>query len=197
MFRRFRPASQDAVTPSPPVVETSAWTRAVLVPAVLLMALGAWVFLAPLAGPYFSFGFDTSTRWRFSEAHWTLSLAPGIAIFCAGLLMTRRSRALGWLAGLVAVAAGVWLVIGPSLHPTWSSSGFAPLPGTDAKTAGRWIADFYGAGALAIYLGAQAQGLLERRAPAQVPAAPRAPLRSEPADDRGAEQETMVSGPVS
>jgi hypothetical protein len=198
MFRRFRPASQDAVVSDPPVVETSAWTRAVLVPAVLLMALGAWVFLVPLAGSYFSFGFDTSARWRFSEAHWTLSLAPGIALFCAGLLMTRRSRAIGWLAGLVAVAAGVWLVIGPSMHPTWSSSGVAPLPGTDTKTAARWIADFYGAGALAIYLGAQAQGLLERRAPARTDAvAPRAPLRSVHADDTRTEQETMVSGPAS
>src|SRR4029077_948390 len=101
-----------------PVAETGAWTRAVLVPAVLLMALGAWGFLAALIGPNCSFGFDTSTRWRFSQAHWTLSLAPGIALFCAGLLMTRRSRAIGWLAGLVAVAAGVWLGIGPSLHPT-------------------------------------------------------------------------------
>jgi hypothetical protein len=30
-------------------------------------------------------------------------------------------------------------------------------------TAARWIGCFYGAGALAIYLGAHAQGLLERR----------------------------------
>jgi len=184
MFRRFRPASDDVAPPTAPVVQTSAWTRAVLVPAVLLMALGAWVFLAPLIGPYFSFGFDTSTRWRFSQAHWTLSLAPGIAIFCAGLLMTRRSRAIGWLAGLVAVVAGVWLVIGPTLHPTWSSSGFAPLPGTDGKTAARWIADFYGAGALAIYLGAQAAPAARPAPIAPVPDAP--PRRTE-------DQETMVS----
>lgn len=193
MFRRFRPASQD-VPPPAPVVETSAWTRAVLVPAVLLMALGAWVFLAPLIGPYFSFGLDTSTRWRFSQAHWTLSLAPGIALFCAGLLMTRRSRAIGWLAGLVAVVAGVWLVIGPTLHPTWSSSGFTPLPGTDGKTAARWIADFYGAGAFAIYLGAQAQGLLERRSAQAEPAA--RPLRPVPAEETPpsrTDEATMVS----
>jgi len=199
MFRRFRPASQDdnaPATPVAPVVETRAWTRAVLVPAVLLMALGAWVFLIPLVGPYFSFGFDTSTKWRFSQAHWTLSLAPGIALFCAGLLMTRRSRALGWLAGLVAVVAGVWLVIGPTLHPTWSSSGFAPLPGTDTKTAARWIADFYGAGALAIYLGAQAQGLLERRVPVQTTTETPRAARTAPVQDespRRAEEETMIS----
>ena len=145
--------------------ETSAtWTGAVLLPAVLLIVLGAWVCLVPLAGPYASFGFDTSARWRFSQDHLALSLAPGIAIALGGLLMTRRSRAAGWLAGLLAVAGGTWLVVGPSLHPLWSSHTFGPLPGGAAKTAARWIATFYGPGALAVYLGAQAQGLLERRA---------------------------------
>jgi hypothetical protein len=203
MFRRFRPASQDYVPPAP-AVETRGWTPAVIVPALLLMVLGAWVFLAPLVGPYFSFGFDTSSKWRFTNDHWLLSLAPGIAIFAAGLLMTVRSRAMGWLAGLVAVVAGVWLVIGPTLHPTWSSHVFAPLPGSEWKTAARWIADFYGAGALAIYLGAQAQGLLERRGvhritgPGPAPTAQRArPTPAQQASPRRTEsdQETMVSGP--
>lgn len=196
MFRRFRPASEDYETPAP-AVETRGWTPAVIVPAVLLMVLGAWVFLAPLVGPYFSFGFDTSSKWRFTSDHWLLSLAPGIALFAAGLLMTVRSRAIGWLAGLVAVAAGVWLVIAPTLHPTWSSHVFSPLPGGEWKTAARWIADFYGPGALAIYLGAQAQGLLERRSSVQtVTQTPRAtrtaPVR-EDVPERQAEDETMVS----
>ena len=170
MFRRRRQ-----------VAEATGWTGAVIVPAVLLMALGAWVVLVPLAGPYFSFGFDTSAKWRFSQDHWVLSLAPGIAIFAGGLLMTRRSRAAGWLAGLLAVAGGAWLVVGPSLHPTWSTHAFGPLPGGAGKTAARWIADFYGAGALAVYLGAQAQGLLERRAVATAPEA--APVRTPARDD--------------
>jgi hypothetical protein len=196
MFRRFRPASEDYETPAP-AVETRGWTPAVIVPAVLLMVLGAWVFLAPLVGPYFSFGFDTSSKWRFTSDHWLLSLAPGIALFAAGLLMTVRSRAIGWLAGLIAVAAGVWLVIGPTLHPTWSSHVFSPLPGGEWKTAARWIADFYGPGALAIYLGAQAQGLLERRSAVQtVTQTPRAtrtaPVR-EDVPERQAEDEAMVS----
>jgi len=171
----------------------------VIVPAVLLMALGAWVLLVPLVGPYFSFGFDTSSKWRFTSDHWLLSLAPGLALFAAGLLMTVRSRAIGWLAGLVAVAAGVWLVIGPTLHATWSSHVLTPLPGSEWKTAARWIADFYGPGALAIYLGAQAQGLLERRSTVrtvtQTPRATRgtAPVEEAPPRRTDAEQETMVS----
>jgi hypothetical protein len=202
MFRRFRPASQDYAPPAP-VVEKRTWTPAVIAPAVLLMVLGAWVFLAPLIGPYFSFGFDTSSKWQFTNDHWLLSLAPGIALFGAGLVMTMPSRALGWLAGLVAVAAGVWLVIGPTLHPTWSTHAFAPLTGSDWKTAARWIADFYGPGALAIYLGAQAQGLLERtslrettrpsdmrgRPVPEQEVPPRRSTTTEPDD-----QETVVSG---
>lgn len=153
---------------------------AVLVPAVLLMALGIWVFFVPLAGPYFSFGFDTNTHWRFSQNHWLLSLLPGIAIFAGGILMMTRSRAGAWLAALLAVTGGVWLVIGPSLHQTWSTTGFQPMADSSWRTALRWIAYFYGAGALAVYLGAQAQGLLERAtvksaAPAAAPAA--APYR--------------------
>ena len=195
MFRRFRPASEDYETPAP-AVETRGWTPAVIVPAVLLMVLGAWVFLAPLVGPYFSFGFDTSSKWQFTNDHWLLSLAPGIALFAAGLLMTVRSRAIGWLAGLVAVAAGVWLVIGPTLHSTWSSHVFSPLPGSEWKTAARWIADFYGPGALAIYLGAQAQGLLERRSPVQTTTVTPPPAtRTAPEDvpERRTDEETMVS----
>ena len=155
---------------------------AVLVPAVLLMALGAWVFFAPLVGPYFSFGFDTSTHWRFSQNHVLMSLIPGIAIFVGGILMMTRSRAGAWLAALLAVAGGVWLVIGPSLHQTWSTTGFQPMAGGSWRTGLRWIAYFYGAGALAVYLGAQAQGLLERatvKVEASAPAAsvPPAPYR--------------------
>jgi hypothetical protein len=147
---------------------------AVLVPAVLLMALGAWVFFAPLVGPYFSFGFDTSTHWRFSQDHLLMSLIPGIAIFTGGVLMMTRSRAGAWLAALLAVAGGVWLVIGPSLHQTWSTTGFQPMAGGSWKTALRWIAFFYGAGALAVYLGAHAQGLLERATVKTETAAPAA-----------------------
>jgi hypothetical protein len=171
----------------------SGWTGAVIAPAILLMALGCWVFFVPLAGPYFSFGFDTHTHWRFSNDHVLLQLLPGIAIAAAGILMLVPSRIVGWLAGFLAVAAGVWLVIGPSLQPLWSSTPVQALPGSDTRTAIRWIADFYGAGALAIYLGAQAQGLLERRGVTTVapPPAPPAERRSDVADH---ERQTSFAG---
>jgi hypothetical protein len=183
MFRRRRTST----------TTVSGWTGAVILPAILLIALGCWVFFVPLVGPYFSFGFDTATHWRFSNDHLLLQLLPGMAIAAAGILMLVPSRIIGWLAGLLAVAAGVWLVIGPSLQPLWSSTPLQALPGTDAKTAIRWIANFYGAGALAIYLGAQAQGLLERRGVTTVAPAPAPPAerRSDVADQ---ERQTSFAG---
>ena len=177
---------------------TRGWTPAVLPLAVLLMALGAWVFLAPLVGPYFSFGLDTPHRWQFSSDHWTLSLLPGIAIFVGGLMMAIPSRFSGWLAGLISVAGGVWLVIGPSLHATWSSHTFQPLPGSDWMTAARWIGDLYGAGALAIYLGALAQGMLMRSSTVVVrrPVAEPAVVDRERAADAEAGDATIVRRPA-
>ena len=69
---------------------------AVLVPAVLLMALGVWVFFAPLAGPYFSFGFDTSTHWRFSQNQENLNaLYGGTSVTSVGLTY---HKAIPWVA---------------------------------------------------------------------------------------------------
>ncbi len=141
-----------------PLVRT--WTRVLL--AVMLMALGIWVFLVPLAGPYFSFGFDTATRWRFSQVHWITSLAPGMALFGGGVLLLSRRRLVEELGAFAALAAGVWLEVAPSLHGVWSSTAFIPQPAGAWHTAWLWIGYFYGPGALAIYLAARAQALRHR-----------------------------------
>jgi hypothetical protein len=150
------------------VPQVRTWTRVLL--AMMLMALGVWVFLLPLAGPYFGFGFDTATRWRFSQLHWVTGLAAGIAIFLGGALVMSRRRLLEELGGLAALAGGVWLVVAPSLHQVWSPTALAPQPAGAWHTAWLWIAYFYGAGALAIYLAARAQALSRRDKPDDSPA---------------------------
>lgn len=146
-------------------VRSRRWTAKVLPVGFILAVLGGWAFFVPLVGPYFSFGFDTKSTWVFSGSHWTLSLFPGIAVFLGGLMMLRPTRLGGWTGGLLAAAGGVWLVIGTSLHPLWSDSGFAPMPASARHTAALWIGYFYGLGALVIYLAAYAQGVLARRVP--------------------------------
>jgi hypothetical protein len=150
------------------VPQVRTWTRVLL--AMMLMALGLWVFLLPLAGPYFGFGFDTAARWRFSQLHWVTSLAAGIAIFLGGALVMSRRRLLEEIGGLAALAGGVWLVVAPSLHQVWSPTAFAPQPAGAWHSAWLWIAYFYGAGALAIYLAARAQALSRRGEPDDSPA---------------------------
>ena len=138
------------------------WTRVLL--AMMLMALGVWVFLLPLAGPYFGFGFDTATRWRFSQLHWVTGLAAGAAIFVGGALVMSRRRLLEEIGAFAALAGGVWLLVAPSLHQVWSPAALAPQPAGAWHTAWLWIGYFYGPGALAIYLAARAQALSRRGA---------------------------------
>jgi hypothetical protein len=142
------------------VPQVRTWTRVLL--AMMLMALGVWVFLLPLAGPYFGFGFDTTARWRFSQPHWVTGLAAGAAIFLGGALVMSRRRPLQEIGGLAALTGGVWLVVVPSLHQVWSPTALAPQPAGAWHTAWLWIGYFYGPGALAIYLSARAQALSRR-----------------------------------
>lgn len=142
------------------VPQVRTWTRVLL--AMMLMTLGVWVFLLPLAGPYFGFGFDTATRWRFSQLHWVTGLAAGAAIFVGGALVMSRRRLLEEIGGFAALAGGVWLVVAPSLHQVWSPAALAPQPAGAWHTAWLWIGYFYGPGALAIYLAARTQALSRR-----------------------------------
>jgi hypothetical protein len=134
---------------------------------LLVIALAAWAAFVPLVGPYFGFGFETDDAWSFTRLHWILSLAPGIVAFAGGLMMFVPLRAPAWLGGLLALLGGVWLVVGPSLYPLFSSGEVAPLPASEWKTALLWIGYFYGVGALIVFLAGLAQGIASRR-PAEV-----------------------------
>lgn len=143
--------------------QTTRWTPAAIPAGLLLMLLGAWEFFAPLTGPYFDYGFFTGRTWVFSTTHWELLLLPGIALFVGGLLITLPASRLGSLGGLVALASGIWLLVGPTLHPLWASTVHVATPHTQAMTSLLWIGYFYGAGAVAVYLSALVHGMLSRR----------------------------------
>jgi hypothetical protein len=130
---------------------------------MLLMLLGAWVFFVPLVGPYFNFGFFTSSTWVFSGIHWEMLLGPGIALFLGGLLMTMPASPLGSFGALLALAASVWLLVGPSLHPIWSGLVAPRTPHAQWMRSLLWIGYFYGAGAVGVYLSGLLHGMLSRR----------------------------------
>jgi hypothetical protein len=144
---------------------TTRWTPAVVPVGILMMLLGAWAFFAPLVGPYFNYGFFTSTTWMFSARHWELLLGPGLAIFAGGLLLAMPARGLGWLGGLLGLVGSVWLLVGPSVYPLWTAGGHVHILTLHVQWMRTllWIGYFYGAGAVGVYLSAVAHGLLGRR----------------------------------
>jgi len=80
---------------------------------LLLVVLGAWAALGPLIGPYFSFAYTPDTTWSYSDGRLYLSIVPGAAAALAGLfILATRSRGVGTFFGLLAAAAGAWLIVG-------------------------------------------------------------------------------------
>ena len=147
----------------PATARPTRWTLAAIPIGILMMLLGAWVFFVPLVGPYFNFGFFTSSAWVFSTLHWEMLLGPGIALFAGGLMMVLPASPSGSLGGLLALLSGVWLLVGPSLHPIWSGPIAVGTTHPQWLTSLLWIGYFYGTGAIAVYLSGVLHGLLGRR----------------------------------
>ncbi|MGI8491885.1 MAG: hypothetical protein ACR2NJ_03865 [Acidimicrobiales bacterium] len=99
-----------------------------LVGLVTLLA-AAWGAVSVFIGPLFDYRPTSSSSWDWTTANWLLHLVPGAVGFLAGIMIlgsTPRTKAITrgtfGLAGLLAVAAGAWFVIGPALWPTFEST---------------------------------------------------------------------------
>jgi hypothetical protein len=104
---------------------------------LLTALLGAWAGLSVLVGPSFGWSPDAAPSWHWSLVHAALHVAPGGAALIAGVVMVgmvpKAARGAGRsgsaLAGLLAILAGAWLVVGPSEWPVLESTQqivFAP-----------------------------------------------------------------------
>ncbi|MGO9332549.1 MAG: hypothetical protein ACLQCU_00580 [Acidimicrobiales bacterium] len=97
---------------------------------LLTALLGAWAGLSVFVGPSFGWSPDGSPSWHWNLIHTALHVAPGGVALIAGIAMVatvpKAARGMGRLgaalAGLLAILAGAWLVVGPSewlvLKPT-------------------------------------------------------------------------------
>ena len=128
---------------------------------LLILLLGVWGGLIPFVGPYFHYAFGGYQHWHFTNQRLWLEIVPGAVAVLGGLMLMRASTRVGGLtAGWVAVAAGAWFAVGPSVSILWHHTIYAigaPMGG-DTRQMLEWVGYFYGLGALIIGLAAFAMG---------------------------------------
>ena len=128
---------------------------------LLIIVLGLWGALIPFIGPYFHYAFGSYTSWHYTHERLWLNIIPGAVAIVGGLLLTRSaSRSGGLFAGWVALIAGVWFAIGPTVSLLWHASGNpigAPMGG-HVRQVLEWLGFFYGLGVAIAALAAFAMG---------------------------------------
>ena len=129
------------VTSPAPTARISASALILVGIATVLVAI--WGGIAPFIGPTFGFSADGASAWNLSDAHLLLGVLPGAVAFVAGvLILVIAPRTLSWSgrgslagAGLLAVMAGAWFVVGPVARPVLSTSGSYYVVGKSASRA--------------------------------------------------------------
>src|SRR5947209_15011681 len=87
---------------------------------VLVLALGVWGALIPFIGPYFHYAFGGFQTWHYTNERLWLDILPGAMAVVGGfMLLTAATRIAGLIAGWLAVAAGAWFAIGPTVSLLW------------------------------------------------------------------------------
>jgi hypothetical protein len=123
------------VVQRPPVVPAGGLAIA----GFLVLVAGAWGGIIPFIGGSFDYSADHTATWTWNLAHGLLWLAPGaVAVVCglAMMAMARRAGAGGArmgsaVAGIGALLAGAWFVVGPFAWPVFQSGN----PITAARAA--------------------------------------------------------------
>jgi hypothetical protein len=114
--------------PEPPVHAApllNVRTKSLRMVGLLTLLVSAFGGIVPYLGPTFGYSADGSGSWTWNQAHGILSLAPGVVGVIAGLAMVSAggrlaagfSRLSLATAGLLALAAGGWFIIGPAAWP--------------------------------------------------------------------------------
>jgi hypothetical protein len=134
------------------------------VPGGLLIALlGLWAALIPFVGPYFDFEFGSDETWKWTTDRLWLDVLPGAVALLGGLILIRATTRAGGSAGAwLALLAGLWLIVGPTVSTLWNDGVAAtgPAIGSDFRAALEWIGFFYGAGGLITLFSAYEMGFL-------------------------------------
>jgi hypothetical protein len=132
----------------------------------LLILLGLWGGLIPFVGPYFNYAIGNTAHWHYTSNRLWLSILPGVAVALGGLiLLASRNRVTAWLGAELALAGGIWFVVGQQVSTLWHHGNSAAGTAFGGTTR-RFLEEmgfFYGLGALVTALAAFALGRLAVR----------------------------------
>jgi len=130
----------------------------------LIVLLGIWAGLVPFVGPYFHYAMHSNQHWQWFTDRFWLEVLPAIVAVVGGLIlmggMTRVSIMFG---GLLALAAGLWFIVGPNVSMLWNHGAITVGPPMGRHNITRtleWIGFFYGVGALITMFSSYALGFM-------------------------------------
>lgn len=162
---------------------------------LLLILLGLWGAAVPFVGPSFDFSYSLGQEW--SAGRGWLQVLPGAVAAIGGLLLlVSRNRATAMLGGWLAVLAGAWFVVGRAFAgPLNLGDVGTPVATTETKRVWLELTQFYGLGALIVFLGALALGRLSIRSARDVEHGHR-PIATAGRTDVASDVPTDTTGPL-
>jgi hypothetical protein len=126
-----------------------------------VILLGICGALIPFVGPYFHYAFGSLQTWHYTSERLWLCIVPGAVAVIGGLMLLRSShRSTGLLGGWLALAAGAWFAIGPTISLLWHHTGNpigTPIGGHTRRTL-ELLGYFQGLGVVIAALAAFAMG---------------------------------------
>jgi hypothetical protein len=140
--------------------------------AAAIIASGAWAGILPFVGPLFGFSPANTSAWHWDNTWAVLDLLPGALAVLGGLVLLStlaalahgRGRALAGFGALLAVIAGTWLVLGPSIYQAVTGASLN-MPQTGTWWAFALAAGYrLGPGLLLVAFGAWIWGMLPHSA---------------------------------
>jgi hypothetical protein len=118
----------------------------------LLIGVGAWAALAPfLAGGW---------EWEWHFGRFLLAVLPGGAAVLGGLIMLGGRRLPVSLGGMLALAGGLWFIVGPPTYALFAGPDLGTGPSGESVRMLQWAGFFFGAGAFISLLSSYALGFL-------------------------------------
>ena len=88
--------------------------------------IGAWAALVAYVGPTFGYPMPPGSdqpAWDWSASHTWRHLLPGVAAVVGGVLIFTASRSRVLAGSLVALLAGIWMIISPFVVRAWLDGG--------------------------------------------------------------------------